>query len=59
MPNYIYIELCLILSLMYVKKIHQFLSRIRKDAHKRKLVSFFCLTVYVDRRLINVLSEKR
>ena len=44
---------------MYVKKIHQFLSRIRKDAHKRKLVSFFCLTVYVDRRLINVLSEKK
>ena len=26
---------------MYVKKIHQFLSNIEKDAHKRKLVLFF------------------
>jgi len=26
---------------MYVKKIHQFLSSIKKDAHKRKLVPFF------------------
>ena len=27
------------------KKIHQFLSSIKKDAHKRKLVPFLCLTV--------------
>jgi len=27
------------------KKIHQFLSSIKNDAHKRKLVPFFCLTV--------------
>ena len=27
------------------EKINQFLSSIKKDAHKRKLVSFFCLTV--------------
>jgi len=33
-------------GLMYVKKIHQFLSSIKKDAHKRKLVPFFCLMVY-------------
>jgi len=26
---------------MCVKKIHQFLSSIKKDAHKRKLVPFF------------------
>jgi len=26
---------------MYVKKIHQFLSNIKKEAHKRKLVPFF------------------
>jgi len=26
---------------MYVKKIHQFLSSIKKDAHRRKLVHFF------------------
>jgi len=29
------------LGLMYVKKIHQFLSSTKKDAHKRKLVPFF------------------
>ena len=40
-----YTSLWLILSLMYVKKIHQFLSSIKKDAHKRKLLPFFCLTV--------------
>jgi len=28
------------------EKIHQFLSRIKKDAHKRKLVPVFCLSVY-------------
>jgi len=28
------------------KKIHQFLSNIKREAHKRKSVSFFCLTVY-------------
>ena len=33
------------LGLMYVKKIHQFLSSTEKDAHKIKLVPFFCLTV--------------
>ena len=38
-------ELYLILSLMYVKKTYQFLSSIEKDAHKRILVAFFCLTV--------------
>jgi len=38
-------ELWLIFSLMYVEKVHQFLSSIKKDAHKRKLVPFFCLTV--------------
>jgi len=27
-------------------KINQFLPSIKKDAHKRKLVLFFCLTVY-------------
>ena len=37
----------LILFLMYVKKIHQFLSSTEKHAHKRKLVPFFCLTEYV------------
>ena len=31
--------------LRYVKKIHKFLPSIRKDAHKRKLVPFFCLTL--------------
>jgi len=31
---------------MYVKKIHQFLLSTKKDEHRRKLVSFFCLTVY-------------
>jgi len=31
--------------LMYVKKIHQFLSMTEKDTYKRKLVLFFCLTV--------------
>jgi len=29
------------LSLMYVKKIHQFLSSINKDARKRKSVPFY------------------
>ena len=58
MPNYIY-RIVSYIFLNVCEKIHQFLSRIRKDAHKRKLVSFFCVTVYVDRRLINVLSEKR
>jgi len=29
-----------------VKKIHQFLLSTKRDAHKRKLVPFFCLTVY-------------
>ena len=27
---------------------HQFLSSIEKDAHKRKLVLFFCHTVYMN-----------
>jgi len=31
---------------MYMKKIHQFLSSIKKDVRKRKLVPFFCLMVY-------------
>ena len=31
---------------MCVKKIHQFLSSTKKDAHKRKLVPFFCLTMW-------------
>jgi len=37
----VHIELWLILSSICVKKIHQFLSSINKDARKRKLVSFF------------------
>jgi len=41
----VHIELWLILSSICVKKIHQFLSSINKDARKRKLVSFFFLTV--------------
>jgi len=36
-----YTELWLIRSLIYVEKIHQFLSSIKKDAPKRKLVDFF------------------
>jgi len=32
---------------MCTKKNHQLLSSIKKDAHKRKLVLFFCLTVYI------------
>ena len=44
-----YTELYLIdklfLGLMYAKKNHQILSSCKKDAHKRKLVSFYCLTV--------------
>ena len=28
------------------EKLHQFLSSIKRDARKRKLVPFFCLTVY-------------
>jgi len=28
------------------EKNHQFLSSTKKDAHKRKLVPFFCLTVH-------------
>ena len=31
---------------MYVKKFPRFLSSIKRDAHKRKLVPFFCLTAY-------------
>jgi len=46
----IYTELWLILSLMNVKKIRRFLFSIKEDAHKRKLVLFFCLTVYVGKR---------
>jgi len=30
---------------MYVKKIHQFLSSIKRKAHKRKLVHFLALTL--------------
>jgi len=41
-----YAELYLMLSLMYVKKNHQFLSSIGKDAQKRKLVPFFWVAVY-------------
>jgi len=40
---------------MYVKK-HQFLSSIKKDAHKRKLVPF-CLTVYMDERTFILLYK--
>ena len=29
-----------------MKKIQQFLSSAKRDAHKRKTVPFFCLTVY-------------
>jgi len=32
--------------LIVCEKVHQFLPSIKKDAHKRKLVPFFCLTVY-------------
>jgi len=32
---------------MYMKKIHQFLSSTKKKHEKRKLVLFFCLTVYI------------
>ena len=32
---------------MYVKKINQFLSSIKKDARKGKLVTFFCITVHI------------
>ena len=32
---------------MHAKKNHQFLSSIKKDVQKRKLVPFFCLTVYM------------
>ena len=41
------------LSLTYLlcEKIHQLLSSTKKDAHKRKLVPFFCLTVYVFRHV--------
>jgi len=45
-----YTELYLIdklfLGLMYAKKITRFCQVVKKDAHKRKLVSFYCLTVY-------------
>jgi len=30
-----------------MKKIHHFLSSIKREVHKRKLVPFFCLTVYM------------
>ena len=36
-----YTELWLIRSLIYVEKIHQFLSSIKKDAPKRKFGHFF------------------
>jgi len=29
------------------EKIHQFLSSIKRDVHKRKSLPFFCLTVYI------------
>jgi len=29
------------------EKNHQFLSSIERDAYKRKLITFFCLTVYI------------
>jgi len=29
------------------EKIHRFLSSIKRDAYKRKLVPFFCLRVYI------------
>ena len=32
---------------MYVKKFTTFYPIFKKDAHKRKLVPFFCLTVYI------------
>jgi len=31
---------------MYVKKLTSFYEVIKKEAHKRKLVPFFCLLVY-------------
>jgi len=34
-------------QLMYVKNC-QFLSRNKRDAHKRKSVPFFCLTMYIN-----------
>ena len=39
-----YTELYLIRSLIYMRKIHQFLSSIKRDVCKSK--PFFCLTVY-------------
>jgi len=30
-----------------MKKIQQFLSSVKRDAHKRKTVPFFCLTVHI------------
>jgi len=36
------------------EKNHQFLSSIEKDAHKRKLVPFFCLVVYRQLKFISV-----
>ena len=44
-----YTQLQLVSSgLMYVKKIHQFLSNIKKnDGSEGKLVPVFCLTVYM------------
>jgi len=33
-------------TFLNVKKINQFLISTEKDAHKRKLVNFFCVTVY-------------
>ena len=38
-------------SLYVCEKIHQFLSSTKRDAHKRKLVPFFCLTVYIVERM--------
>ena len=42
--DYTFLDVC--------EKIHQFRSNIKKDAHRRKLVSFFCITVYKHGRLL-------
>ena len=60
----------LLLGLMYVKKIQQFLSSIKKMHAKEKSVPFFCLTVYTglqvlpsttataDRRLFTLVVQR-
>jgi len=52
-------EICGIVAYTYpnvCEKNHQFLSSIKKDAHKRKLVPF-CLTVYMDERTFILLYK--